>query len=56
MGWMLSTLPSIPAYRCCRSTLVQLAAGFHPLCSIDIGDARYQECRALFRKSLGGIS
>jgi hypothetical protein len=32
-----------------------IAAGFHPLRSIDIGDAPYQEGRALFRKSLGGI-
>src|SRR5215471_1842426 len=32
-----------------------IVAGFHPLCSIDIGDAPYQEGRALFRKSLGGI-
>jgi hypothetical protein len=32
-----------------------IVAGFHPLCSIDIGAAPYQEGRALFRKSLGGI-
>jgi hypothetical protein len=32
-----------------------IAAGVHPLCSIDIGDAPYQEGCALFRKSLGGI-
>jgi hypothetical protein len=33
-----------------------IAGGFHPLCSIDSGDTPYQEGRALFRKSLGGIS
>ena len=33
-----------------------IAAGFHPLRSIDIGDAPYQEGRALFARALGALA